>query len=265
MIIIDVDPIAVRLGPLAISWYGMAMLAAVLVALALTLREARRKGLATGPIIDMALWVMIGGVVGARLMHVVDRWSYYAAHPLQIIAVQNGGLAILGGIIGGAAVVIFVCWRQGLPALRLFDVAAPAIVLGQAIGRFGCLINGDAVGPAVNGGPSITYLHPGAMAPQLGVAYQPTFLYEQIWDFAVFAVLWMLRRRVTTDGQLFALYLGLYGIGKFALTFLRTENVWFWGFQEAQLLSLGLIAAAVVLAAWSSARRPGARVQEAGS
>jgi phosphatidylglycerol---prolipoprotein diacylglyceryl transferase len=97
------------------------------------------------------------------------------------------------------------------------------------------------------------------MAPRLGVAYQPLFFYEQLWDLAVFAILWLLRKRLTTDGQLFALYLGLYAIGKFVLTFLRTETIWFWSLQEAQLFALAL---AIIWALWERNARLAFRHQQ---
>ena len=130
---------------------------------------------------------------------------------------------------------------HGLPIHRLSDAVAPGVVLGQALGRLGCLITGDALGPQTDGFWGIRYLNPGAMAPQLGVAYQPTFAYEAAWDLVVFAILWTLRKRVRGDGHLFAIYLGLYAVGKFALTFLRSEVIWLGGLQEAQLLAVGLL------------------------
>jgi phosphatidylglycerol:prolipoprotein diacylglycerol transferase len=244
------DPVLVYIGPVAVSWYGIAVALAVAAGVWVTLQEARRKGIPTEPIAGMLLWILVGGLVGARLLHVIDRWDLYAADPGQILAVQNGGLAILGAIIGGAVTGGVLAWRKRLPVRRLFDAAAPGIVLGQAIGRFGCLVTGDALGPQTDGTWGIVYQNPGAMAPRLGVAYQPVFLYEMVWDFAIFALLWALRKKVRADGQLFALYLGLYAVGKFALTFLRTETIWFWGLQEAQLLSLGAMLVAVAWATW---------------
>ena len=254
MITINIDPVLVHLGPLALSWYGIAVVVAVVVGVWLTLREVRRKGLPAEQVSGLLLWVLGGGLVGARLLHVLDRWDFYAAHPAAIFAIQNGGLAVLGGIFGGALAGGWAAWRQRLPLRRLFDAAAPGVVLGQAIGRLGCLVTGDALGPPTDGTWGIVYQHPGAMAPQLGVAYQPVFFYEMLWDLAVFAALWPLRRRLTGDGQLFALYLGLYAAGKFALTFLRTETVWFWGLQEAQVLALGALSVAALWASWPALR-----------
>ena len=257
VITIDIDPILLHLGPLALSWYGLAVVAALGVAVWLTGREARRRGLDIDAVGDVAVWAVIGGLAGARALHVIDRLPYYAANPAQILAIMNGGLAIQGAIAGGLIAGALRARQLGLPVLRVSDAAAPGVVLGQAIGRLGCLVTGDAVGPPTGGAWGIAYRNPAAMVPELGVAYQPTFLYEAAWDVAIFATLWALRGRVRGDGRLFALYLGLYGGGKFALTFLRRETVWLLGLQQAQLVALALVAAATVwaLAAARSAAR----------
>jgi phosphatidylglycerol---prolipoprotein diacylglyceryl transferase len=264
MLTIDIDPILVHLGPIALSWYGLAVMAAIAVGVWVTLREAGRVGLDANAVADLVPWVIVGGLVGARLLHVIDRWPDYAADPSRILAVQSGGLAILGAVLGGALAGGLVAWRRGLPVRRLFDAAAPGIILGQAIGRLGCLVTGDAVGRPTDGSWGIVYLNPGAMAPGLGVAYQPVFLYEQIWALVIFGLLWASRRRLSGDGQLFALYLGLYPAGKFALTFARTETVWFWGLQEAQVLALGAMVVALAWAARGVRRRPAARTAPIG-
>lgn len=244
---IDVDPVIVHLGPLVLGWYGLFVALAVAVGLWLALREARRKGLPMAQLESLATWVFIGGVIGARALHVIDRWDLYAPHPLGIFAIWNGGLAIMGAVLGGTLTGLAVAWRRGLPVRPIADAAAPGAILGQAIGRFACLFTGDAVGRATSGF-GVTYLNAGAMVPQLGVAYEPVFLYEMVWDLGVFALLWWLRPRLRIDGQLFALYLASYAIGKFALSFLRTETVWFAGLQEAQLLSIVALALAMLWA-----------------
>jgi phosphatidylglycerol---prolipoprotein diacylglyceryl transferase len=246
MITINTDPTLVHLGHLGISWYGLVVALALVTGVWLALREARRKGLPVDVVEDLTIWVILGGIAGARLLHVIDRWDLYAANPLGILAIMNGGLAIEGAILGGALAGGFAAWRAHLPLRPLFDAAAPGIILGQAIGRFGCLVTGDALGPPTDGTWGIVYLNPGAMAPHLGVAYQPVFFYEMLWDLLVFSIVWLLRGRLKTDGTLFGIYLGLYTLGKFALTFLRTESIWFQGLQEAQLLALGGMAVAVV-------------------
>jgi phosphatidylglycerol---prolipoprotein diacylglyceryl transferase len=253
MLTINIDPTIVHLGPLALSWYGLAVAAAIAVGVWLTWREAARRGIPTEPLGDLLIWIIPGGLIGARLLHVVDRWDLYAANPMAILAVQNGGLAILGAILGGTIGGLIGARRLGLPVWPLADAAAPGVALGMAIGRLGCLVTGDALGPATDGSWGIVYLNEHAMAPALGVAYQPTFLYELLLSLTIFGVLWSVRQRLHVDGQLFALYLGLYAVGKFALTFLRTETVWFWGLQEAQLVALGMLVVAIAWG-WRAAR-----------
>ena len=264
LITIDIDPVLVHLGPIALSWYGIAVMTAIVVGVLITRHEAARKGLPADRIVAAAIWIIVGGFIGARALHVIDRWDFYSANPGQILAVHNGGLAILGVILGGGLTMAVVARFYRLPLRRLFDAVAPGVVLGQAIGRFGCLVTGDAVGPATDGTWGVVYANPGAMPPQLGVAYQPTFAYEQFWDLLVFAVVWLSRGRMKADGQTFALYLGLYAVGKFALTFLRSEVIWFLGLQETQIFALLALAVAIVWYAWSG-RHASARERTLGT
>jgi len=249
---ISVDPVLVHLGPLALSWYGLAVGTATIAGVWLALRLARPLGIAPAELERVAIWTLAGGLLGARLLHVVDRWELYEQAPIHVIAIWNGGLAIVGAVLGGTAAGTFASIRHGLPVRKLSDAVAPAAALGQAIGRLGCLFTGDAVGRPTTGF-GVTYTHPGAMVPQLGVAYEPVFLYEMGWDLAVFALLIALRSRLG-DGRVFALYLGLYAAGKFVLTSLRTEKVWVAGLQEAQLLAVALAIVAAVWAAWPARR-----------
>ena len=255
MLTINIDPVLMHLGPLAISWYGLAVTLAIVVGVWLTTREAARKGLPVEPVIDLILWIAIGGLVGARLLYVLDQWPVFAANPMQILAIHTGGLSIMGAILGGGLTAGILARRKGLPVRRFFDAAAPGIVLGQAIGRFGCLFTGDTVGRPTDGTWGIVYLNPGARVPQLGVAYQPAFFYEQLWDLLIFAILWRLRGRITADGQLFALYLGLSALGKFAITFVRLDPVYFWGLQQSHFVALVLLGLAIGWGLWGIAHQ----------
>lgn len=255
-IFIDVDPTIVRLGHFSLRWYGLFIGLAIAAAFFVVLREARRKGVAEDDVYGLGMWAVVGGFVGARLLHVIDRWPEYAAQPAAILAIQNGGLAIFGGILGGVAAGAIYARRRGLPIARMADLAAPGLILAQAIGRIGCIINGDALGAPTDLPWGVAYLNPEAMAPSLGVAYHPTPAYEFVGDLLIFALLWALRGRLRVEGSLFLLYLALYSGLKFAVTLVRQEVVWFAGLQEAQLVSLLGGLAALGLLIYISRRRP---------
>ena len=221
-----------------------------------------RRGLDTAAFWGVATWAVGGGFVGARLLHVIDRWPDYASDPLRALAVQRGGLAIEGAILGGLVGGALAARRYKLPVLSVADAVAPGLVLGQAIGRLGCLVTGDALGGVTTLPWGITYLNPYSMAPATGVAYQPVFAYEALWDVAVFGALWMMRGNARQPGSLFAAYLALYATGKFLITFLRQEQVWVLGLQEAQLVALLLIAGGAAL--WLRGRSGNARLANRG-
>lgn len=249
-IVITIDPVIVHLGPLALRWYGLAVLAGLLAGLWLAGREAQRKRLPEGLIADLAVWVIPGGLLGARLLHVIGRWPSYLANPAAALALTEGGLAIQGALLGGLLAGALALRRRGLRLGPVVDAVAPGLLLGQAIGRIGCLVTGDAVGMPTTLPWGVVYTNPAALVPQLGVAYQPAFAYEALWDLAALAVLWRIRTRLRPDGAAFALYLVLYGAGKFLVSFARVEVIWLGGLQQAQLVAALLVLAGL---AWLSA------------
>ena len=244
-ITVNIDPTLFRIGHLHVGWYGIAVALAITAGLLVARHEARRRQLDPDAVLAVGGSAVAGGLAGARLLFVVDHWSRFSGSPLDFLAFQEGGLAIQGAVIGGLVAGGLYARRLRLPVLVFADAAAPAVILGQAIGRLGCFVTGDALGSATSLPWGVRYVNPASMAPQLGVALQPVFAYEALLDLAVFGVLWAFRKRVTRPGRLFALYLGLYAIGKFGVTFLRQERIWAWGMQEAQFLAVALFAGAV--------------------
>lgn len=260
-ITIDLDPVILRLGHLHVGWYGVAVAAGIVVSLWVANRDAQRRSLASGAVWTVGVWAVVGGFAGARALHVIDRWSTYSADPLRLFAVQQGGLAIEGALLGGVAAGVLAAWRNGIPILSLADAAAPGVILGQAIGRLGCLVTGDALGAPTSLPWGVSYSNPGSMAPALGVSYQPVFAYEALWDLGVFLLLWSIRGRLGRPGTLFASYLMLYSTGKFGLTFLRQERAWFFGLQEAHVLAVILFASGLCLAMYQLRRVPPAHAE----
>lgn len=251
-IVIDVDPVIFHVGHFAFRWYALFTIIAAGAAWWLGTREARRKGLPTDRVEGSLVWIFAGAIVGARLFHVIDRPELYVAQPLEVLALWNGGLAAWGGIIGGIVGGLVYFRRAGLDLRTVLDAAAPAMILGQGLGRLACIPNGDAYGAPTNLPWAFIYTNPGAMVPPelRGVPLHPYAVYELVFDVALFGVLWAVRKRrpfVAIPGLLFVAYLGAYSVGRFLLTYTRMEKVWFLGLQEAQVFSIAGFVAAMVL------------------
>jgi len=253
--------IAFQLGPLTVRWYGILMAVSIGVGLWLAERRAKQEDLPVDQIMRAAQWAVVSGLVGARLYEVIFGWSYYGQHPLKILAVWEGGLAIHGSLIAGPLVGAYLCWRWKVPVLRALDVVAPSIVLGQAIGRWGNFFNEEAYG-APTDLPWALWISPAARPAGLAEVawYHPAFLYESLWDLAVFALLvtWLRPRLAARPGALFFAYIGLYSIGRFAIEAIRMDSFWVLGFRVAQLASLAGLAIALAGIIWTH-RQPALR------
>jgi phosphatidylglycerol---prolipoprotein diacylglyceryl transferase len=250
---IGLDPILLEVGGLAIlRWYSLAITISIFVAVWLTDREMKRKGVDTSNYGGLAAWAIILGILGARIFHVFDDIDRYMDDPVRILQIQRGGLAIWGAVIGGFLGVFIACQIYKLPLLKVIDSIAPGLVLGQAIGRIGNIVNGDAWGAAApDAWFTFTYTNPDSFIPNrlLNVPTHPYPVYDMALNLAVFALIWWLRKKDLPHGALFATYLLIYGIGRLFVHSLREQVVWFWGLQQAQVFSIaGAIAGAIGLA-----------------
>ena len=230
----------------------------------------KREGLAVDSIYSVAVWAIIGGVVGARLLHIADQWNeIYGPDPIKILYVWQGGVtiygAILGGFAGGALYIITrnSAWYLGvwaryfrflgepkkapLPGVgRLADIAAPAMLFSQAIGRVGDIINGEHFADPSSLPWAIVYSHPESPGVGLPPAH-PAVAYELLMDLAILGLLWPLRKRLQPDGMFFALYLASYSVGRFFISFLRAEFKEYGGLNEAQIIALVVMAITIPL------------------
>jgi phosphatidylglycerol---prolipoprotein diacylglyceryl transferase len=250
LIQITIDPIIAQIGPFQLGWHGVFSLLALVAGVWIGLRRAHQLGIDVDLMVSGLGWVIAGAVVGARLFHVLDHIPYYAQHPLEIVAVWQGGIAVYGGFVGGVVTGAVAAWRLGLPVWRCLDAAAPAMLVGQAVGRIGCLINGDAWGAPTGCPCGVVYWHEHALLPSelLGVPTHPYPLYEIVGVAVVLGLLWLLRGRITRPGTTFLLMTVGYGIVRFSLTFVRQETVIAFGLQEAQLIAVltGVVAIAIL-------------------
>ncbi|SDZ33977.1 prolipoprotein diacylglyceryl transferase [Thermoactinomyces sp. DSM 45892] len=227
-----INPVALELGPLKIHWYGIIMGTAVLLGLLLAIREGKRRGVKEDDLIDLVFWVIPAAIIGARLYYVLFEWSYYKDHLSEIIAIWNGGLAIHGGLIGAIVVGYWYVKRKNISFLKVADIIAPSIILGQAIGRWGNFLNQEAHGGEV-GRNFLESLHlPNFIIDQMqinGIYYHPTFLYESIWNLVGFILLLMMRRFNPKRGEIFFTYFAWYSLGRFFIEGLRTDSLTFTG------------------------------------
>jgi len=249
MIHIRIDPTLLRLGPITLAWHGVWLAGGVLVGFLLFLREGRKKGLDRDLLLQLLMWVLVAGFVGARLLHVLlYDWEAYAARPLSILAVQTGGLSVYGALIGGTlAVAAFTRWKR-LPFWRLADAAMVGIAAGEIVGRVGCTIAGDVPGVPTGGSWGLIYWHPASGVPPdlLGVPTFPAPIAMQVWNAGLLLLLLLLRRRVQIPGALFLTGMIAYSAGRFLISIWQPEDPLFWGIKPTQLVALAVICGAAL-------------------
>jgi len=246
-------PIAFQIGPLTLRWYGILMAAAMALGLWLAHRDALRRGVDPEPLLKASELALLGGLIGARLYYVAFNLDYYSQVPAKIFAVWEGGLAIHGGVIGGILAGGGYAWRRRLPLWTYLDIAAPSLALGQAIGRWGNFFNEEAFGTPTDL-PWKLYISASHRPIEYArnEYFHPTFLYESLWDAAVFVLLARVfrDRLAPAPGALFLTYLGLYSLGRFFTEALRTDALMLGPLRIAQLVSALGMAAALIGVPW---------------
>jgi phosphatidylglycerol---prolipoprotein diacylglyceryl transferase len=269
MIHIGMNPDIFTAGSFTMSWHGLFTGLAVLAAVILVARLSKEKSIAIDDVYSIALWGVVGGIIGARLFHVIDKWDYYGDNLWQALRFWEGGLSLYGALVGGFVFGITYAAIRKLPLGKVADLAAPGMVLAQAIGRIGCTINGDAYGSPTSLPWGVLYTNPNAAAtagPWVNgvlVAGHPVPVYEIIYDLIILAILLRLRKRLKKDWMLFLIYAPLYAVGRFGLSFIRGDEAAVLGpLHQAQVISLIIIVVAVPLLIWLS-RRPAPKPVEA--
>lgn len=245
------DRVAIELGVFPVYWYGIIIGLGILLGWLLATRESKRLGLPHDIFSDLLLWAIPISIVSARIYYVIFKWDYYSQNPGDIIAIWQGGIAIHGALIGGVITAIVFTKKRGVSFWKLADIAAPSIILGQTIGRWGNFMNQEAHGTEV----TRTFLEnlnlPDFIINQMyidGSYYHPTFLYESLWNLAGFVLLLILRKFNLKSGELFFSYVIWYSIGRFFVEGLRTDSLMLTdSLRIAQIISLVLIGAAIIL------------------
>lgn len=232
------NPVAFEVFGIGIRWYGILISLGMIIASVMILKTCKKYDIDENKVIDMILWVIPSAIIGARAYYVIFNWHYYAGDFMKMINIRGGGLAIHGGVIGGLIAGYFYTKKVGIDFWFMADIVAPWLVFAQGIGRWGNFINQEA-----HGGP--TDLPWGIIVN--GQKVHPTFLYESIWDFGVFAVLILLSKNKKFDGKIFTGYMILYSIGRFFVEGLRTDSLMLGPLRMAQVISIVLIVLGVII------------------
>ena len=238
----SVDRVAFELFGKPIYWYGVIIMLGILSAFIHVAIRSKREGFTYDDMLDMGIFTVLFGVLGARLYYVVttlDTHEYKTF--IDVIAIWEGGLAIYGGIIGGCTALVLSAMYKKINPLKVMDAAGPGVMLAQAIGRWGNFMNGEAYGYEV---PTDSLLYPfrmGLLSEYTHTGgemhfYHPTFLYESLWNITGFIIICFLYRKKKFNGQVALMYLSWYGFGRMFIEGLRTDSLLVGGFRISQVV-----------------------------
>lgn len=245
------NPIFLDLGVVQIHWYSVILMLAFFIGGSLALREAKKWKITEDFMINLFFYIVIFAFIGARLYYVAFNWEFYSNDLASIFRVWEGGLAIHGGILAALIFIIFYTKKYKVDTLRMLDILVVSLILGQAIGRWGNFMNGEAHG-AITTLEHLQNLH----IPEFiingmninGTYYEPTFLYESLWCLIGFIILIIYRnRKYTKIGATTSLYLVWYGIGRFFIEGMRTDSLMLGNFRVAQIVSILMIIIGIIM------------------
>ncbi len=237
-----------ELGPFTIYWYGVIIATGAYLGLWLAMRESQRLGLKKDIFVDLVVFAIPAAIICARIYYVIFEWDRYKNGSLiDIFAIWEGGIAIHGALIGAVITALIFAKVRNISFWQLADIAAPSIILGQAIGRWGNFMNQEAHGYAVSEEFFNNYMQylPDFIVQQMcidGIMYHPTFLYESLWNILGFVFLLILRRFNPRRGELFLSYVIWYSFGRYFIEAMRTDSLYIIAnLRTAQVISIVLI------------------------
>lgn len=243
------DKIFLKIGGITIYWYSLLILIAVLVAIYIALKESKKHNMYDF-INDLITYVIVSGILGARLYYVIFNFKVYKNNLIDIFKIWEGGLAIYGGVIAGFLAVVYLAKKRNKKIINTTDIIVPGLILAQAIGRWGNFFNQEAYGREV----PIEFLQnlhlPTFIIEGMninGSYYHPTFLYESIWCIVGFIILIALRKITKRKtGIMTFTYFIWYGIGRFLIEGLRTDSLYIGIFRVSQIVSILLVIVGII-------------------
>ncbi|HLR10252.1 MAG TPA: prolipoprotein diacylglyceryl transferase [Sporosarcina sp.] len=247
--LLAINPVAFSLGSLEVRWYGIIIATGIVLAYMVVQKEMVKRGMHPDFLTDLLIWAVPISILSARLYYVLFSWEYYAQHPEKIIQIWEGGIAIHGALIGAFLTTFIYTKVRGVSFWKTADIAAPGILIGQIIGRWGNFMNQEAHGGPVSEQFLDNTIIPDWIMNQMtidGVTYHPTFLYESLWNVVGLILILVLRRFAIKRGELFLFYLTWYSIGRFFIEGMRTDSLYGGVLRAAQVVSVITIVAAIV-------------------
>ena len=240
-------PRALELGPLTIHFYGAIIAAGLLLAMVYCCRRGKEFGLKEDDILDGFLWITPFAIICARIYYCAFSWDEYAADPISVLYIWNGGIAIYGSVIGAIIGMAVFAKIKKVKLTAVLDLVMTAFLIGQFIGRWGNFMNREAFGAATD-----SYFRMGLYNTVTNAweYYHPTFLYESVWNMVGFGLLHFLSRKRQYDGQIALGYAAWYGLGRCFIEGLRVDSLWWGPFRVSQVLAGVTCIAAVALLAW---------------
>ena len=243
---LEVNPPRVfSLGPLNIHLYGLAIGLGLILAVIYACRRSSEFGLKEDDILDGVLWITPFAIICARIYYVAFSWKDYAANPMSVFAIWEGGIAVYGSVIGAVIGVIVLCNVKKLKVATVLDVTLLGFFIGQILGRWGNFFNREAFGAATD-----SVFRMGLYNTVAGQweYYHPTFLYESVWNLVGFVLLHFLSRRRQYDGQIALGYAAWYGLGRCFIEGLRVDSLYWGPFRVSQVLAgLTCVTASAIL------------------
>jgi phosphatidylglycerol:prolipoprotein diacylglycerol transferase len=228
-------PIIFKIGPITIFSYGLMVALAFLAGIAVSIQYAKKEKINKDIIFDLAIYVLVASIIGARLLYVAGQWDVYQDNLIEIVMLNKGGLVVIGGILGAILATFFYAKNKKIPFLKLFDICTPGTMLGLAIGRIGCLLNGCCFGV-----PADTFLSLSFPAGSLANAYygttnlHPAQIYDAVLLFVSFLILMLLYNKKKYAGQIFFAGLLLYSIVRFLVESFRFSPMHWLGLTPSQ-------------------------------
>lgn len=253
-VLLAINPVAFSLGNMEVRWYGILIALGIVLAYFVGQREAVKRGLPEDFLADLLIWAIPISIISARIYYVSMKWEYYGANPEKIIQIWNGGIAIHGALIGAVITAFIFCKKKGFSFLKVADILAPSLLIGQIIGRWGNFMNQEAYGGPVSREFLENLMIPNWVIEQmyvqdLGTYVHPTFLYESLWNVVGLIILLILRKVNLHRGEIFFSYMIWYSIGRFYIEGMRTDSLYLIEelLRSAQVVSILAIVLGIIL------------------